>query len=154
MDSKIIKEIKKILEFFLKSANFSDFEVDIKESKLEELMIFNIQIKEDSQILIGKKGKNLDALNLLVRSVVFKKIKEPSRFIIDVNNYKRERIKTLKELAKTAAQRVNLTKDSFELPPMSAFERRIIHLELSVHPNIKTESEGKGEDRHIVIKPI
>lgn len=150
---EIIKEIKNIIEDILRLGTFSDFEINIKESKTDELTVFDIQI-EDAKFLIGEKGKNLDALNFIVKAIVLKKFKEAPRFLVDVNNYKRDRINTLKELAKTVAQRVVLTKVPFELPSMSAFERRIIHLELSTHPNIKTESQGEGNERHIVVMPI
>lgn len=150
---EVIQEIKNIIENLLKLGAFSNFEINIKESKIDELTTFDIQI-EDAKFLIGEKGRNLDALNFIVKAIILKKFKEIPRFLIDINNYKKERINTLKELAKTVAQRVTLTKTPFELPPMSAFERRIIHLELSTHPNIKTESQGEGINRHIVIKPI
>lgn len=75
-------------------------------------------------------------------------------FFIDINNYRKEREKIIIELAKAAARKSALNKEEVALPAMNAYERRLIHLELSSRPDIKTESIGEGKDRHIVIKPI
>ena len=86
--------------------------------------------------------------------LILRKYKSNSRFIIDVNNRRREREKLIKELAKTAAHKVSLTKAELALPAMNAFERRLIHIELADRPDLKTESIGEGSDRRIIIKPL
>lgn len=75
-------------------------------------------------------------------------------YFIDINNYKKEREKLIADLAKAAAQKAVTTKTAVKLPAMNAYERRIVHTELSMRPDIKTESEGDGPDRSVIIKPL
>ncbi len=86
--------------------------------------------------------------------LILRRHKNDSRFIIDVNNHRREREKLIKDLAKAAAHKVSLTKSELALPSMNAFERRLIHVELAGRPDLKTESTGEGSDRHVIIKPL
>lgn len=75
-------------------------------------------------------------------------------FSIDIDNYGKERERLIVELAKAAAQKAVATKQEVKLPAMNAFERRLIHTELSIRPDVKTESAGEGKERSVVIKPI
>lgn len=75
-------------------------------------------------------------------------------YFVDINNYKKEREKLIADLAKAAAQKAVTTKTAVKLPAMNAYERRIVHTELSMRPDIKTESEGDGPDRSVIIKPL
>ena len=93
---------------------------------------------------------NLDYLVRLIAS----KTEGAKPVFIDVNNYRRERENLILELARAAARKVAATKQEVPLPAMNAYERRLIHLELSSHPDVKTESVGEGKERYIIIKPI
>lgn len=75
-------------------------------------------------------------------------------YAIDINNYRKERERLILELAKAAAQKAVANKQEVRLPAMNAYERRLIHVELSIRPDVKTESIGEGRDRGVVIKPI
>src|SRR3989344_6464225 len=72
---------------------------------------------------------------------------------IDVNNYRREREGLIIELAKAAARKALLTKSEVELPSMNAYERRLIHLVLATHQDVKSESIGVGKERRVIVKP-
>lgn len=74
--------------------------------------------------------------------------------IVDLNYYRKERERLITELAKAAAHKAMLTKTEVELPPMNAYERRLVHMEITIHPELKTESVGLGKDRHVVIKHL
>jgi spoIIIJ-associated protein len=74
--------------------------------------------------------------------------------VIDVNNYRLERERLILELARAAAQKAAATKSDVELPPMNAYERRLVHTELATRPDIKTESIGEGKERRVVVKPL
>ena len=76
------------------------------------------------------------------------------RINVDVNNYKKDRERLIAELAKAAARKVLAEKKDVELPAMNAYERRIVHVELAIRPDVKTESVGEGSERHIVVKPL
>ncbi len=73
---------------------------------------------------------------------------------VDVNNYRKERENIIVELAKAAARKVQLTKSEVKLPAMNAYERRLVHMELSTRPDVKSESLGEGRDRHVIVKPL
>lgn len=108
---------------------------------------------DDSSLLIGEGGKNLLALNYLVRRITEKKFNEDIHFLIDVNDYHKKHIDEVKDLARMHAQRVRYFKKDIEMPTMNAYERRIVHSILQEYPDIKTESVGTGQDRRVVIKP-
>jgi spoIIIJ-associated protein len=75
-------------------------------------------------------------------------------FFVDINNYRKERERIIAELAKAAARKAVMTKSEVRLPAMNAYERRLVHIELSIHPDVRTESEGEGQTRCVIIKPI
>jgi spoIIIJ-associated protein len=86
-------------------------------------------------------------------TLMARKTGEPS-FVIDINNYRKEREKLILDIAKAAAQKVLVTKAEVRLPAMNAYERRLVHVELAMRPDVKTESAGEGKDRCVVIRPI
>ena len=88
-----------------------------------------------------------------IAQLIAKKNDEPS-FFIDINNYRLERERIIVELAKAAARKALATKQEISFPAMNAYERRIIHMELAVHPEVKTESVGLGKNRYVIIKVI
>ena len=73
---------------------------------------------------------------------------------VDVNNYRKERESLIVQIAKAAARKVLITKGDVVLPPMNAYERRLVHTELATRPDIKTESVGERKDRRVVVKPL
>lgn len=74
--------------------------------------------------------------------------------VVDINNYRRQRHELILELARAAARKSVANKEEISLPPMNAFERRLIHVELAGRPDIKTESVGEDKDRFVIIKPL
>jgi len=108
---------------------------------------------EDSRYLIGKHGTNLAALQHLLRVMIKKKTDEKIYFKVDVNGYRQEHEQSIKRLASETAQKVLQDKKSMVLPPMNAYERRLVHTVLTDFEGIRTESMGEGEDRKVVIKP-
>lgn len=97
-----------------------------------------------SSILIGKKGKNLDALQLLANVFAGKLGHEDTRIILDTQNYRIRREEALVRLAYVTADKVRTTRNSILLEPMNPFERRLIHTTLNDISDIETKSEGDG----------
>ena len=97
-----------------------------------------------SSILIGRKGKNLDALQLLLNVYAGKLGHEEVRVILDTEDYRIRREESLVRLAYTTADKVRSSKNSILLEPMNPFERRLIHTTLNDIPDIETKSEGDG----------
>ncbi|RTE06687.1 RNA-binding cell elongation regulator Jag/EloR [Paenibacillus whitsoniae] len=102
-------------------------------------------------ILIGKRGQTLDALQYLVNIVANRYANSHFRIILDAENFRERRKKTLEELALRLANRVLKSKKEVILEPMNSQERKIIHAELQGHPSIKTYSKGEEPNRRVVI---
>jgi len=145
-----LEEMKKIIkEFFEKTT----FEVEIDFSPQEDLTL-PINLKtENPQILIGEGGQTLFDIQHLLKAILKRKIAENFYIDLDINDYKKRKIEYLKEIARTVADEVSLTKKEKILSPMSAYERRIIHLELAGRQDVSTESIGQEPERRIVIRP-
>ena len=99
---------------------------------------------EYSSILIGKKGKNLDALQLLANIYAGRRGREDMRVILDSENYRIRREESLVRLAYTVAERVRENRGSILLEPMNPFDRRLIHTTLNDIADVETKSEGEG----------
>ena len=99
---------------------------------------------EHASIIIGKKGKNLDALQLLVNVFAGRLGREDTRVILDSENYRIRREESLVRLAYETAEDVRRKRQSVLLEPMNPFERRIIHTTLNDIVDIETKSEGEG----------
>ena len=108
---------------------------------------------DDSGLLIGRRGQTLQALQFLVNLMVRNQNGEDVRVAIDVEGYRQRREATLKDMANKVASRAIQTGRNIVLEPMSASDRRIIHMALSDNPSVSTESVGFGEDRKVTIFP-
>lgn len=99
---------------------------------------------ENSPILIGRKGKNLDAMQLLTNVYASHLGKDDMRIILDSENYRIRREESLVRLAYVTADKVRQTRNSVLLELMNPYERRLIHTTLNDIPDIETKSEGDG----------
>jgi len=119
-----------------------------------EIKSIALEIKgQDLGILIGRRGETLAALQYIVRLIVARHQKTRVPVAIDVEGYKQQRYHVLRDLALRLAQNVKATGRSTTLEPMPADERRVIHLALSVNPDVTTQSIGEGEFRKVAILP-
>ncbi len=119
-----------------------------------EIKSIALEIKgQDLGILIGRRGETLTALQYIVRLIVARHQKTRVPVAIDVEGYKQRRYQVLRDLALRLAQNVKATGRSTTLEPMPADERRVIHLALSVNPDVTTQSIGEGEVRKVAILP-
>ncbi len=108
---------------------------------------------DDLGILIGQRGQTLSCLQYLVRLIISHETKDWVPIIIDVEGYKQRRYQALQALAWRMAEQVKASEMPFTLEPMSAYERRIIHITLADHSDVATQSTGEGEGRKVVILP-
>ena len=106
----------------------------------------------DAGRLIGKGGRTLAALEFLANAVVNKGDAEPIRVVIDVGGYKRRRDERLRQTAQRAIARVRKGGHAVELEPMSAAERRIVHMVVADEGDVVSESTGEGRGRRVVIQ--
>jgi spoIIIJ-associated protein len=119
----------------------------------EENLICNISVEGDSNFLIGQYGVNLQALQHLARLIIRKKTEEKINFTLDVNFYRQQKNQAIAEQAEEAAKQAVDEKRAIVMKPMSAYERRIVHMILGKNSQVMTESIGEGEDRKVVVKP-
>lgn len=121
-----------------------------------ENLFFTVRAK-DGEMLIGEDGERLRALNHVIHKItdrLFPETRETLKFLVDINDYQKQKIEELKDLARLSAQRVRYFKKEIEMQPMSSYERRIIHATLTEYPDIITQSTGVGQERRVVIKPL
>lgn len=108
---------------------------------------------EDLGYLIGRKGETLAAIQHLVRLMVNKAFHRRSHIVVDIGGYKARRENTLRKLALRMADQAARRNRTVALEPMSAYERRIIHVALRDHPTVATESVGERDRRKVTIFP-
>ena len=144
-----MEQLSTIIKTLLERMDFPESQVEIDEENRRIAVLILDRFERPVNFYSQEAAAFEHILYLILR-----KYKDNSRFIIDVNNRRREREKLIKELAKTAAHKVSLTKIELALPAMNAFERRLIHIELADRPDLKTESIGEGSNRRIIIKPL
>ena len=126
-------------------------ELEITAKAGEETLYLNIQGK-DSGTIIGKRGQTLDAIQYLTSLVVNKENEKYTRVVVDAENYRAKREKTLEALAQRLASKVTKSKRSVKLEPMNPYERKVIHATLQNHPKVVTRSEGQDPYRRVVIE--
>lgn len=145
-----LDKIKKEADDLLKKMTI-DIETESIQQK-DETVFIDMRVREP-QVLIGEKGQTLFDIQHLLSAILRRKIEEKFFLDLDINDYKKKKYEYLKEMARSAADEVVLTKKEKILPSMPAYERRIIHMELAGRGNVTTESMGEEPDRRLIIKP-
>ena len=136
--------VKKLIELM----GFNDYKVEIDNEHRHGIVFIHDDpalVKENLPILV-------ESFNHTIQ-LIARKHNEPPIFL-DVNNYRRERENLIIELTRATARKVVSTKEEVSLPVMNSYERRLAHLELAAHPEVMTESVGRGKDRYVVVRPI
>ncbi|MCQ2567482.1 MAG: protein jag [Mogibacterium sp.] len=159
LEDSMLYEVKKLdpveghpLEKFLRDiAEQMGVDLDFSVKANNELVFVEIKGK-DTGTIIGKRGATLDAVQCLASYVVNKDSDKYVRVILDAENYRAKREKTLVNLANNLASKVERTGKSTVLEPMNPYERKVIHCTLQSHPNVTTRSEGKDPYRKVIIE--
>jgi spoIIIJ-associated protein len=122
--------------------------VDVQHAKdVTTLHIFG----PDLGLIIGRRGQTLDALQYLANIIANRYSDSFIRIVLDAENFRERRKKTLEDLADRLAGRVIRSRKEVVLEPMSPQERKVIHSRLQDHPQVKTYSKGEEPNRRIVI---
>lgn len=154
-----LEEVKKmdpveghVIETFLRDiAEQMGLDLDFVVKAGEEIVFVEITGK-DTGTIIGKRGSTLDAVQCLASYVVNKEAGKYIRVVLDAENYRSKREKTLINLANRLAGKVERTGRPTTLEPMNPYERKVIHCTLQAHPGVITRSEGKDPYRKVVIE--
>lgn len=113
-----------------------------------------IEIKgDDLGVLIGPRGETLDSLQFLSRLMVAHRLHRRSNFVVDIEGFRQRREQALTRLAERMAEKARQRGEPIGLEPMSAYERRIIHMTLRNSADVYTESAGEGKQRRVRIIP-
>ena len=147
---QIIEESKSFLKNII---NLMGIEVNFEVKEREDTTIITA-FCENNNILIGKQGRTLNSLSLVLKQYLHNELGFNFNFILDAGDYKLKNQKRLERLGKQLAREVIKTKVEVKLDPMNSYERRIIHTILSENKKVKTESIGEEPNRCVVIKPI
>mgnify|MGYP001033839947 CR=1 FL=1 len=144
-----IEKIKVFLKEFIEKQPVKNINWEVKQNGFD----IDIEINGDNEIsyLIGYRGEILNALQIVISSIINKDHSEKIRVHIDINGYRQRRVKTLEELAIKVSKTVLRTGKSIALEPMTAYERKIIHSALQGNDKITTFSKGEEPYRKIII---
>ena len=145
----ILPEIKNYIVNILKLLGFT---VNIEVKNKETIPTLTIYSDNDS-LIIGRNGKNLQALSIITNQYIQKLIGKSYKFILDVNSYKEKRDEHLENLARKIAREVAKTKIEVKMDSMNSYERRVIHNALTNNKKVYTESVGEEPNRCVVVKP-
>lgn len=139
------------LDFLKEVTEKMGLKLGIKAFQNESSLYVEIEGK-DSGTIIGKRGQTLDAIQYLTSLVVNKDNDKYIRVIVDAENYREKREKTLEQLANRLADKVIKTNKSVRLEPMNPYERKVIHATLQANPKVTTRSEGEEPFRRVIIE--
>ena len=142
--------IKKAAEELLSNLQI---EGTIEVSESEGVYQVNVST-EESGLLIGYHGETLSSFQLILGIILYKKLGEWLKVIVEVGDYRAKKMESLSILAKSYADKAIAENSPIALAPMSPFERRAVHMALSDRTDVEAISEGEGDMRHIVIRPV
>lgn len=146
------REIIKYIKEYLREINKS-FDIELKSEVNENENIIKVNlVSNNNPILIGKDGKNIEALQVLIRNSIKNQIGMDIKINIDASNYKKKKDETFEKEIKKLAKEVSKTHMDIKLDPMNSYRRRIVHNIVSKFKNLKTESVGEEPERYTIIK--
>ena len=148
MDTKelIKKKMNKIFQYI-------GIKPELSVDEIEENN-FNVTVSgDDLNFLIGFRGQSLDGLQSILRLMIYRETQIQPLITLDINDYKNRKTEKIQEMAKTFIDKVRFFQKDVEMPRMSPWERRQIHVLVSEYDDIESESTGEGENRRVVLKP-
>lgn len=142
--------IEEAVQFLKEIFQTMELQMEVEILSGKDATTFNFH-GEELGILIGRRGQTLDALQYLTNIVANRYSSTHIKIVLDAEDFRNRRKKTLEDLSMRLASRVIRTKKEVVLEPMSSLERKIIHSRLQDHPSVKTYSKGDEPSRRVVI---
>ncbi len=150
-ESELAADVRSLIERIAAGIGVS-VRVDVQE---DDDTITLTCIGPDLGMLIGRHGQTIDAVQYLVNAIVYRSHADDRKdVVVDAAGYRARRRASLEALAVRSAERAVADGESIELEPMTAVERKVVHLRLKEFPGVETASEGTEPNRFIVIKPV
>jgi len=151
-ENKNKKEVtKRLVEELLNNLSVKA-NIEVEEDKENDVLKVKIDSKEETGLLIGKRGETLFSLQHILSSLIKQELGEWVRIVVNVGDWREKQEDYLVSLAKQTADRVVESGLSQQLYNLNSSQRRVVHLTLSEYKDIETESLGEGEDRYMVIR--
>lgn len=147
----IIKIVEESLENLLTLLGEKEFHLQTKAGEEDDLTV-TIE-SPNPGLLIGYRGKTLEALQLVLKLIVAQKTNQWYHLTVDINSYRVKQKERVLDIARRAAWEVKATKRPVSLIPMSPYERRLIHIYFKDDNEVETVSEGESSQRRVIIKP-
>jgi len=132
---------------------FYGLEPSVEEYEGDEGEIILDIVGDDLGILIGRHGKSLDSLQVIVSAITNRRIDRRYPVVVDVSGYKHRRRMKVEEIARRAAERAARQGRPVQLRPMTSFERKVVHMTLRDDRRVTTGSEGDEPFRHVIVSP-
>ena len=150
-DSEVAAEVRDVLEHILGAMSVSA-RIEIEEG--DETVTATL-VGRELGLVIGKHGQTIDAIQYLANAIVWRgRGDDRKAVVVDAAGYRARREATLSALAKRSAERAVSSGRSVELEPMTAVERKVVHVQLKDVPGVVTRSEGTEPNRFVVIDPV
>lgn len=143
-------DMNDLTEFVEEVVELAGWDLKTSVAKVDNNIVINLT-GEDRSFLLGRNGEVLNALEYLANKIYLRTLPKEMRINFDCNGFRSMRTQELQLMAQHAAEFVRRTKKPFIFEPMSAQERRIVHLALMEQNDLRTESQGEGEDRKVSI---
>lgn len=148
------KNIKALVQELFKQLEIVPETIELVKSEAANGYQLNLKFSDqDTGILIGYHGDTISALQLIINLLIYKKLGEWLRVVVNIGDYRQKRAESLEKMALDSAQRVKFSGQPMALFNLNPFERRLIHEFLAKDPAVTTESEGEAKNRHLIIKP-
>ncbi len=147
------KKLHKLTTNLLQKLKIKPISIEIKKDDTNAYQL-NLELDEaDTGILIGYHGDTIASIQLILGLMIYKDSGEWSRLIVNIGDYREKRQASLEKTAEDAVRRVKFSGEPIALFNLNPFERRVIHLYLENHPDVTSQSEGEGHNRHLIISP-
>lgn len=154
MDTQIITDIQRMTEDLLSYLEVAaEPMVEMDESEVIKINIAPENPEEGLGVLIGYHGETLKSLQAILALMINKEKEEWFRIAVDVDGYRMRHEENLRALARRTAEKVLFLKEPVELSSMSAYDRRLIHLQIAEINGVMSESTGEGWERRVIVKP-
>ena len=146
-----VEEIQRLTEELLAKMGV-EAKVAVEEDKKNKMFKISLSSPEDNALLVGRFGRNLEALQTILNLMTANALGEWQRVLVDIDGYRQKREEQLEKMAQEALEKVAATGEPVTFPGLSSFERRVIHLYFKDKPEMETLSEGEGRDRYLVVR--
>lgn len=149
-------DLNKALEFLEGILERMDIKATVEGEETDDKLLLRIECddEDDTQRVIGRRGQVVDSFQHLCNKMLGQGREDRGKpVIVDAGGYRERHVERLESLAERMASKARETGEPVDLNPMSAYDRRIVHMCLAEQEGVTTRSEGEGEGRHIVVFP-